>query len=282
MFVNDIFADNVREFRVRAGLSQEGLAEKSGMHRTYIGSVEQKRANISLKNVERIAEALEVDPAILFVDGAAAREDAVANYTSTVDAVMEKASDFDTAGFGLCEWADDGTVRVEPISVYSEDLTLRILCILIEEGYGETLDDLIAAYDEVSGPILEFVRSFKSRELIRKQQLLVGRKGIEIDEFGQLVGAEEAADSADADSAAPANPFDDYGEAGYLKRTSKIGEPSVGSKAGAPYAATPKVGGPIVAPTQHSASEEDFKSFIARTIKEAVAEYFDGQDSDDR
>lgn len=69
MLVIDTFADNMREFRVRAGLSQEMLAEKSGLHRTYIGSIEQKRANISLKNVEKISNALGVDPAIMFIDG---------------------------------------------------------------------------------------------------------------------------------------------------------------------------------------------------------------------
>ncbi len=57
MVVIDTFADNMRELRMRAGLSQEMLAEKSGLHRTYIGSIEQRRANISLKNVEKIADA---------------------------------------------------------------------------------------------------------------------------------------------------------------------------------------------------------------------------------
>lgn len=166
MLVQDTFADNMREFRVRAGLSQEMLAEKSGLHRTYIGSIEQKRANISLKNVERIAEALGVDPAILFIDGAGARESAVAEYTHTVESILDKASDFGQGDFALCEWEDDGNVRFEPIRVHNEDLTLRILCILIEEGYANSIDDLIQAYDEVSGPVLEFVRTYKGhREL---------------------------------------------------------------------------------------------------------------------
>lgn len=163
MLVQDTFADNMREFRIRAGLSQEMLAEKSGLHRTYIGSIEQKRANISLKNVERIAEALDVDPAILFIDGAAARESAVADYTHTVEAILDKASNFESGDFALCEWGEDGKVRFEPIGVNNEDLTLRILCILVEEGYGKSLDELIEAYNEVSGPVLEFVRTFKGR-----------------------------------------------------------------------------------------------------------------------
>ena len=163
MLVQDTFADNMREFRIRAGLSQEMLAEKSGLHRTYIGSIEQKRANISLKNVEKIAEALDVDPAILFIDGAAARESAVADYTDAVESLVVEAPRLDAGGFALCEWGEDGDVRFEPIRVHNEDLTLRILCILVEEGYGKDLDELVEAYNEVSGPVLEFVRTYKGR-----------------------------------------------------------------------------------------------------------------------
>lgn len=206
MLVQDTFADNMREFRVRAGMSQEMLAEKSGLHRTYIGSIEQKRANISLKNVEKIAEALGLDPAILFVDGAAARESAVIDYTNAVETLIEEAPHFAAGDFALCEWAGDGSVRFEPIGVYSEDLTLRILCILVEEGYGETLDELVEAYGKVSGPVLDFVHSFKNRELDHKQHLFVSKQGIGADEFGELVG--EALEDDDEDEA-PADPFED-------------------------------------------------------------------------
>lgn len=65
--IQEVFAANVRFFRKRAGLSQEKLAERSGLRRTYIGGIEQRRINASLKNIEKIAGALDADPAFPFV-----------------------------------------------------------------------------------------------------------------------------------------------------------------------------------------------------------------------
>jgi transcriptional regulator with XRE-family HTH domain len=51
--------------RLGSAVSQEKLAERSGLHRTYIGHVERGEVNLALYNVICIAAALEVDPADL-------------------------------------------------------------------------------------------------------------------------------------------------------------------------------------------------------------------------
>lgn len=56
-----IFAASVRKLRLARGLSQEELAELSDLHRTYVGSVERGERNISIDNMERLANALRVD-----------------------------------------------------------------------------------------------------------------------------------------------------------------------------------------------------------------------------
>lgn len=63
-----VFGNKVRQIRVCRGWSQEDLAVKAGLHRTYIGSIERNERNVSLINVERIANALDIS-AQLLIDG---------------------------------------------------------------------------------------------------------------------------------------------------------------------------------------------------------------------
>lgn len=55
----------VRARRTQLGLSQESLADRCGLHWTYVGQVERGQRNVSLHNILRIAAALELDPAEL-------------------------------------------------------------------------------------------------------------------------------------------------------------------------------------------------------------------------
>ena len=56
-----IFGKNVRNIRRLKGLSQEELAFKANLHRTYIGMIERAEKNITLLNIEKIAKALDID-----------------------------------------------------------------------------------------------------------------------------------------------------------------------------------------------------------------------------
>jgi len=52
------FSDKVKRLRKSKGWTQEELAVRTGLHRTYIGSIERGERNVSLINVEKIADAL--------------------------------------------------------------------------------------------------------------------------------------------------------------------------------------------------------------------------------
>lgn len=63
----EIFGQNVQKYRKAIGLSQEQLADKAGLHRTYIGMIERAEKNVTLRNIQKLANALEVPIENLFI-----------------------------------------------------------------------------------------------------------------------------------------------------------------------------------------------------------------------
>ena len=62
------FGNKVRKERTKLGLSQERLAAKAGVHRTYIGMIERAEKNITLENIEKVAKALNLKLSNFFSD----------------------------------------------------------------------------------------------------------------------------------------------------------------------------------------------------------------------
>ncbi len=60
-----IFGERVRARRHELGLSQEKLAEGTALHWSFLGRIERGQANLTLRNILRLADALGVDPAVL-------------------------------------------------------------------------------------------------------------------------------------------------------------------------------------------------------------------------
>ena len=149
MGIHSVFATNLRHFRKEQGLTQEDLAEKSGLHRTYIGGIEQERINLSLKNIETLAKALEINPAYFFF------------LPNNKD--QEPCSDTNKQAscnsYALLHETSQG-IEVTPLSVVNQDLSTQILYTLIQEGFsGEAL---VTEYNKTQKEIIEsFKRSRK-------------------------------------------------------------------------------------------------------------------------
>lgn len=60
-----VLAQNLRRLRTATGLSQEELAARAGLHRTYVSSIERGQRNVSVENIFALARALGCRPAEL-------------------------------------------------------------------------------------------------------------------------------------------------------------------------------------------------------------------------
>ncbi len=68
MIIQEKFGKRVRDLRTKKGVSQEALAFKAGIDRTYMTSVENGKRNISIQNIEKIIRALGVSFSEFFSD----------------------------------------------------------------------------------------------------------------------------------------------------------------------------------------------------------------------
>ena len=64
--INKIVRENIKRIRKSKGLTQEALALKADLHRAYLGQVERGEKNIGLKNLQKLADALDIDIKLFF------------------------------------------------------------------------------------------------------------------------------------------------------------------------------------------------------------------------
>lgn len=62
------FGNTIRQFRLAKGWTQEELAERTGLHPTYVGGIERGERNLGLDNLLKLARALGEHPSALFGD----------------------------------------------------------------------------------------------------------------------------------------------------------------------------------------------------------------------
>lgn len=81
------FGNAIRRRRAEVGISQEELAQRAGMTRTYVGEIETGRRNPALLNIEKLARALGVSVAVLFSEYGADYQDSDASSAVTTEDV---------------------------------------------------------------------------------------------------------------------------------------------------------------------------------------------------
>ena len=152
MNIQHVFAENMKALRNERRYTQEELSQISGLHRTYIGGVEQERINVSLKNIGKIASALNTNPAFFFASLSSFDDGSSCERAATNDATSCNVNDEKTI-YSIC--IQKGTeVSFIPIEVESLDLSIQILCSLIQHEYSGK--DLAHRYEQTKQELLEY------------------------------------------------------------------------------------------------------------------------------
>jgi transcriptional regulator with XRE-family HTH domain len=79
----------IRELRTEQGYSQEGFADKCGVHRTFMGTIERGESNLSFQNIAKVAATLSVPLSTLFL-GLEGRAHAKAAQSAEAPAIKPK------------------------------------------------------------------------------------------------------------------------------------------------------------------------------------------------
>ncbi|MBO5551399.1 MAG: helix-turn-helix transcriptional regulator [Lachnospiraceae bacterium] len=90
-----IVSGRLKEYRLQKGYTQETLAEKAGLHNTYIGQVERGEKNITLGSLEKILKALDISFSELFDGFDEPRADASLNYPQLCYDLLNSKSEED-------------------------------------------------------------------------------------------------------------------------------------------------------------------------------------------
>lgn len=80
--IRNVFANSVKRWRSHRGLTQEELAERANLHRTYISDVERGARNLSLESIDKLARALEISVPHFFTPTPASGDATVPNLTT--------------------------------------------------------------------------------------------------------------------------------------------------------------------------------------------------------
>jgi transcriptional regulator with XRE-family HTH domain len=68
MDIRKVYGENMRRYRIAAGLSQEAVAERMGVDRAHVSSMERGQQNVTLLTMWHAAEALGINPADLLAE----------------------------------------------------------------------------------------------------------------------------------------------------------------------------------------------------------------------
>lgn len=94
MDISEVLGVRIRNLRKNRGWSQENLADRSGLHTTYIGQIERGEKSLTVRNLEKIANSLECDFSDIFL-GIGIRETSTSKTLAEMITVLQSLNEKD-------------------------------------------------------------------------------------------------------------------------------------------------------------------------------------------